>query len=101
MPTTDKRLRHSAAPSSKLTTPVMTTTPTATTAPAEIEWRRVLGAFQLTIPVKVKNNELRGTEERELSVLRWIAVDFYYQPLVSRVPSISGPDRGACQGVRR
>jgi hypothetical protein len=45
----------------------------ATTAPAEIEWRRVLGAFQLTIPVKVKNSQLLRTEERELSVLRWIA----------------------------
>jgi hypothetical protein len=41
-------------------------------APAEIEWRRVLGAFQLTIPVRTKE-VLLLTEERDLSVLRWIA----------------------------
>ena len=41
-------------------------------APAELEWRRVLGAFQLTIPVRNKG-ELLVREERELSVLRWIA----------------------------
>ncbi len=44
----------------------------AVVAPAEIEWRRVLGAFQLTIPVKTKE-VLLEREERELSVLRWIA----------------------------
>jgi hypothetical protein len=44
----------------------------AAVAPADIEWRRVLGAFQLTIPVKTKD-VLLVTEERELSVLRWIA----------------------------
>ena len=37
-----------------------------------IEWRQVKGAFQLTIPVKVKET-LLVTEERDLSVLRWIA----------------------------
>ena len=36
-----------------------------------IQWRRVLGAFQLTIPVKTKER-LLVTEERDLSVLRWI-----------------------------
>jgi hypothetical protein len=41
-------------------------------APAEIEWRRVLGAFQLTIPVGDKK-VLLVREERDLSVLRWIA----------------------------
>lgn len=41
-------------------------------APSEVEWRRVLGAFQLTIPVKAKE-VLLVTEERDLSVLRWIA----------------------------
>jgi hypothetical protein len=40
--------------------------------PAEIEWRRVLGAFQLAIPVKTKAL-LLPREERQLSVLRWIA----------------------------
>jgi len=44
----------------------------AVAAPAKIEWRRVLGAFQLTIPVRTKE-ELLVREERELSVLRWIA----------------------------
>lgn len=37
-----------------------------------IEWRRVLGAFQLTIPVKTKR-VLLEREERLLSVFRWIA----------------------------
>jgi hypothetical protein len=40
--------------------------------PAEIEWRRVIGAFQLTIPVRTKE-VLLLREERDLSVLRWIA----------------------------
>lgn len=44
----------------------------AVVVPAEIEWRRVLGAFQLSIPVKTKR-ELLLREERDLSVLRWIA----------------------------
>jgi hypothetical protein len=39
---------------------------------AELEWRRVLGAFQLTIPVRNKE-VLLVPEERDLSVLRWIA----------------------------
>ncbi|MGC1379789.1 MAG: hypothetical protein WA814_02055 [Candidatus Baltobacteraceae bacterium] len=38
----------------------------------EIEWRRVIGAFQLSIPVKNKE-ALLVREERDLSVLRWIA----------------------------
>ena len=37
-----------------------------------IEWRRVFGAFQLTIPVKAKD-VLLIAEERRLSVLLWIA----------------------------
>lgn len=36
-----------------------------------IEWRRVIGAFQLSIPVKTKKLVL-GKEERLLSVFRWI-----------------------------
>jgi murein tripeptide amidase MpaA len=44
----------------------------AVAAPAQIAWRRVLGAFQLSIPVKARA-DLLVTEERELSVLRWIA----------------------------
>ena len=35
------------------------------------QWRRVMGAFQLTVPVKPKQS-LLFTEERHLSVLRWI-----------------------------
>ncbi len=38
---------------------------------AEIDWRRVLGMFNLTIPVATKA-ELLAPEERLLSVLRWI-----------------------------
>jgi len=38
----------------------------------EIEWRRVIGAFQLSIPVKNRET-LVLREERDLSVLRWIA----------------------------
>ena len=37
-----------------------------------IEWRRVLGSFQLSIPVETRET-LLGPEERLLSVLRWIA----------------------------
>jgi hypothetical protein len=43
-----------------------------TAAVAYTHWRRVLGAFQITIPVKAKP-VLLVTEERDLSVLRWIA----------------------------
>jgi murein tripeptide amidase MpaA len=46
-------------------------TAAAAVAPSEIEWRRILGAFQLTIPVKSKA-ALLVREERDLSVLRWI-----------------------------
>jgi hypothetical protein len=48
------------------------TEPAVVAAPAELRWRRVLGAFQLTIPVRTKD-VLLVREERELSVLRWIA----------------------------
>jgi hypothetical protein len=36
------------------------------------QWRRVLGAFQLTVPVKPKAS-LLATEERTLALLRWVA----------------------------
>jgi hypothetical protein len=36
-----------------------------------LRWRRVLGAFRLTIPVGTKQ-ELLAPQERQLSVLRWI-----------------------------
>jgi hypothetical protein len=48
-----------------------TTTPVPAAAQT-IEWRRVSGAFQLTVPVKAKGI-LLAAEERDLSVLRWIA----------------------------
>ena len=40
-------------------------------AVAETAWRKVIGAFQLSIPVSQKG-ELLLPEERQLSVLRWI-----------------------------
>jgi hypothetical protein len=40
-------------------------------APAELTWRRVIGAFQITIPVSTKD-EMLVPEERLLSVMRWI-----------------------------
>jgi hypothetical protein len=40
--------------------------------PDVIQWRKVLGSFQLTIPVQTKQ-VLLEPEERLLSVLRWIA----------------------------
>ncbi len=43
----------------------------AASTSTEIRWRRVLGAFQLTIPVRNKK-VLLVREERDLSVLRWI-----------------------------
>ena len=46
-------------------------TPPAPAAAQIIEWRRVSGAFQLTVPVKAKGI-LLAPEERDLSVLRWI-----------------------------
>jgi hypothetical protein len=52
--------------------PVIIFAAAAGTAPSKLEWRRVLGAFQLTIPVSTKGLLLER-EERLLSVLRWIA----------------------------
>jgi hypothetical protein len=46
--------------------------PAQAAAKRAIAWRRVIGAFQLSIPVKNKEALLRR-EERDLSVLRWIA----------------------------
>jgi len=52
--------------------PVIELTVAGTVGPSKIEWRNVLGAFQLTIPVRTKA-VLLEREERLLSVLRWIA----------------------------
>jgi hypothetical protein len=51
--------------------PRIDASPRATEEGAAIEWRRVLGAFQITIPVRAKVG-LLAAEERNLSVLRWI-----------------------------
>jgi len=37
-----------------------------------IEWRRIIGSFQVTVPVSTKQ-ELLAPEQRLLSVMRWIA----------------------------
>jgi hypothetical protein len=50
----------------------------ATGSTAQFYWRRVLGAFQLTIPVKTKAL-LLVNEERDLSVLRWIGETIPHQ----------------------
>ncbi|HTC95083.1 MAG TPA: M14 family metallopeptidase [Terriglobales bacterium] len=44
----------------------------AAAAPGVIQWRKVIGSFQISIPVKTKQ-ALLEPEERLLSVLRWIA----------------------------
>lgn len=43
----------------------------AVAAPSEIEWRRVLGTFQINIPVSTKEL-LLPREEQRLSIFRWI-----------------------------
>ena len=67
----------------------------------QIEWRRVIGAFQLSIPVKHKS-VLLVPEERQLSVLRWIGDSIphdsrwhpvfhrYLEKLAGRVKSFGG-----------
>ena len=53
------------------TAEIDTTALAASASRGEIHWRRVLGAFQLAIPVKDKA-VLLEPEERLLSVMRWI-----------------------------
>jgi hypothetical protein len=74
-------------------------------AVAEIEFRRVLGAFQLDIPVHNKHL-LLGREEKELSVLRWIFKSIphhsrwypvfrrYLEQMAGRVSSFGGDPGG-------
>ncbi len=70
-----------------------------------LQWRRVLGVFQLTIPVGTKE-ALLAPEERRLSVLRWIEKSIppgsrwylvfqrYVQQIAGRVRDMGGdPDR--------
>ena len=63
------------------------------TGPAQLEWRRVMGAFQLTIPVSTKGLLLER-EERLLSVLRWIAeaipADSRWHPVFVRYLDLVG-----------
>jgi hypothetical protein len=58
-----------------------------------LEWRRVLGAFQLTAPVRPKQT-LLVREERQLSVLRWIAEaiprDSRWHPVFERYVDVIG-----------
>jgi len=66
-----------------------------------IKWRKVLGSFQLTIPVET-TAALLGPEERLLSVLRWIAKGIphdnrwhpvfhrYLEQIAGRVSSLGG-----------
>jgi murein tripeptide amidase MpaA len=54
------------------TTPRLSVVPTAASSDDVIKWRRVLGSFQVSIPVSTKK-ALLEPEERLLSVLRWIA----------------------------
>jgi len=59
------------APELDLTQPEAAALRSTRTAKDEIHWRRVLGAFQLAIPVKTKE-ALLEPEERLLAVMRWI-----------------------------
>ena len=80
-----------------------------------IEWRRVVGAFQVNIPVKTKE-ALLESEEQRLSVLRWVAESIpfdsrwypvfvrYLDQIADRVDSLGGdPDQivGAPDGNGR
>ncbi len=54
------------------TPPEIAVVPSVAATAGVIKWRKVLGSFQLTIPVQTKE-ALREPEERLLSVLRWIS----------------------------
>ena len=78
-----------------------------------LRWRRVLGVFQLTIPIGTKR-ELLAPEQRLLSVLRWIELSIpvadrwylvfqrYVQQVANRVHDLGGdpnlvkPDPDGC-----
>lgn len=77
-------------------------------APDLIEWRRVVGSFQISIPVKTKD-ALLVSEKRLLSVLRWVAKSIpydnrwypvfrrYLDQVAGRVSSLGG-DPGEVEG---
>ena len=71
----------------------------------DLQWRRVLGVFQLTIPVSTKQL-LLASEERRLSILRWIELSIpvddrwylvfkrYVDQMAKRVGNMGGdPDK--------
>jgi hypothetical protein len=71
------------------------------TPSTRLDWRKVSGAFQITVPVKNKKSLLLR-EERDLSVLRWIETSIpagnrwyqvfqrYVQKIGERVKSFGG-----------
>jgi hypothetical protein len=66
-----------------------------------LRWRRIVGSYQLTIPVRTKATIL-VREERLLSVLRWIlaglAIDDRWHPVFSRYVALTGDRVGALGG---
>jgi hypothetical protein len=76
-------------------------TPSAATAGTLIQWRRVLGTFQVNIPVSTKEI-LLPREEQRLSIFRWIAEAMppqrrwypvfqrYLQGIANRVGALGG-----------
>ncbi|HEX8069456.1 MAG TPA: M14 family zinc carboxypeptidase [Pyrinomonadaceae bacterium] len=75
------------APEPPPTPPGVAAPPAAAFAADVIKWRRVLGSFQVSIPVETRE-ALLEPEERLLSVLRWIALaipqDNRWYPVFSR-----------------
>jgi len=51
--------------------PIIFDPKTAAAGPGEFQWRRVVGTFQVTVPVSTKE-ALLDPEEQLLSILRWI-----------------------------
>jgi hypothetical protein len=61
---------------------------------SSIQWKRVLGEFELTIPVSTKH-ELLGTEERRLSIMRHILrtiglTSRWYLPFLRYIQQLEG-----------
>lgn len=64
----------------------------AVNAPALLRWRKVLGTFQINIPVSTREL-LLGREELRLSIFRWIAEgNPALQSLVAGVQALPGAD---------
>jgi hypothetical protein len=77
------------------------TVATAVSNPQILRWRRIVGSYQLTIPVRTKATIL-VREERLLSVLRWIlaglGTDDRWYPVFSRYVALIGDRVGALGG---